>query len=74
MLQKTRDVIPLGRRGVPEDIAGAVLFLLSDLSAYVTGDVITVDGGAMARPGFNDGDNLSVFVTDPGLRLRLKED
>jgi len=74
MRRRTRDVIPLGRRGVPGDIAGAVLFLLSDLSSYVTGDVITVDGGAMARPGFNDGDNLSVFVTDPALRRRLKEE
>jgi len=72
MRQRTRDVIPLGRRGMPEDIAGAVLFLLSDLSAYVTGDVITVDGGALARPGYNDGENLSVFVTDPALRRRMK--
>lgn len=37
--------IPLCRFGTPEDIAGAVLFLSSDISSYVTGDVIDVNGG-----------------------------
>jgi 3-oxoacyl-[acyl-carrier protein] reductase len=37
--------IPLGRLGRPEDIAGAVAFLSSDLAAYVTGQVLVVDGG-----------------------------
>jgi 3-oxoacyl-[acyl-carrier protein] reductase len=37
--------IPLGRFGTGEDIANVCLFLASDLSAYVTGQVITVDGG-----------------------------
>ena len=37
--------IPLGRVGEPEDIANVALFLASDLSAYVTGQVICVDGG-----------------------------
>jgi len=69
--QKTREVVPLGRRGVPEDIAGAALFLLSDLSAYVTGQVLAVDGGAVARAPFNDGDDLPVFVTDPAMRQRI---
>jgi NAD(P)-dependent dehydrogenase (short-subunit alcohol dehydrogenase family) len=73
MRRRTHDVIPLGRRGEPTDIAGAVLFLLSDLAAYVTGQVIGVDGGALARPPYDDGDNLSVFVTDPALRQRLKD-
>ncbi len=37
--------IPMGRMGNPEDIANAALFLASSLSDYVTGQVLTVDGG-----------------------------
>jgi 3-oxoacyl-[acyl-carrier protein] reductase len=41
MLQNT----PLGRLGEPEDVAGAVRFLCSDAAAYITGEVLLVDGG-----------------------------
>jgi 3-oxoacyl-[acyl-carrier protein] reductase len=37
--------IPLKRGGTPEDIANAALFLASDLSSYITGQVIPVNGG-----------------------------
>jgi len=42
---KYKSGIPLGRFGTTEDIANATLFLASDLSAYITGQVLSVDGG-----------------------------
>jgi 3-oxoacyl-[acyl-carrier protein] reductase len=39
------NLVPLGRAGLPADVAGAVLFLASDLAAYITGETIRVDGG-----------------------------
>ena len=41
--------IPLNRLGQPEDLVGAIVFLASDDSAYVTGTTIVVDGGYLAR-------------------------
>jgi 3-oxoacyl-[acyl-carrier protein] reductase len=38
--------IPLGRGGVPNDVAGAVLFLVSDLADFITGEVTEINGGA----------------------------
>lgn len=46
-VQSWRDAIPLKRGGSPEDIANACVFLASDLSAYVTGQVLNVDGGML---------------------------
>lgn len=47
--ERMRDIaadIPMGRVGAPADVAGVVLFLASDLAAYVTGEVINVTGGS----------------------------
>ncbi len=46
-VQQWREAIPLKRGGQPQDVAHCALFLASDLSAYVTGQVIQVDGGML---------------------------
>lgn len=43
--QQFTQMVPLGRYGKPEDIAGAATFLASDLASYVTGESLVVDGG-----------------------------
>lgn len=42
---KLLDTIPLGRFGTPEEVARVVVFLLSDKSQYITGQVVQIDGG-----------------------------
>jgi 3-oxoacyl-[acyl-carrier protein] reductase len=44
---KVIEEIPLGRVGTPEELAGPVLFLASDLSTFVTGEILNVNGGAV---------------------------
>jgi 3-oxoacyl-[acyl-carrier protein] reductase len=46
-VQGWRDAIPLKRGGQPEDVANACVFLGSDMSAYISGQVIQVDGGML---------------------------
>lgn len=55
---KVGEGVPLGRIGMPEDIAGAVLFLCSRAGAYVTGAILPLDGGMSVMHGVN------VFNTD----------
>ncbi|CAI8362237.1 MAG: 3-oxoacyl-[acyl-carrier-protein] reductase FabG [Polaribacter sp. SA4-10] len=47
VVQGWRDSIPLKRGGKPQDIANACVFLASDMSAYITGQTLSVDGGMM---------------------------
>ena len=60
----TEAMIPLGRLGMPDDLVGAVLFLASDDSRWVTGSTVTVDGGYLTicgrdRPDGLDGDGIA---------------
>ncbi len=50
--EKLLTLIPYGRVGEPEDIAGAILWLLSDASDYVNGTSLVVDGGMLLYPSF----------------------
>ena len=67
------EVIPMRRRGTSDDIAAAVLFMISELAGYVTGQVLCVDGGTSVRPTVNDRDELPVFVHNEELRARLAQ-
>jgi 3-oxoacyl-[acyl-carrier protein] reductase len=46
-VKQWREAIPLKRGGSPDDVANAVVFLASDMSAYITGQVLNVDGGML---------------------------
>jgi NAD(P)-dependent dehydrogenase (short-subunit alcohol dehydrogenase family) len=65
-------VLPLRRRGSGEELAGAVMFMLSDLSSFVTGQTLLVDGGGLLRRADLDADDVSVFVQDEEIRSRLR--
>lgn len=45
--RKIRDLIPLGRVATPDEIAGPILFLASDLASHVNGEVLNVNGGSV---------------------------
>lgn len=47
MINHYKKIMPIGRIGYPEDVANVVLFLCSELSSFLTGEVIVADGGRM---------------------------
>jgi NAD(P)-dependent dehydrogenase (short-subunit alcohol dehydrogenase family) len=55
--------IPMKRFGTPDDIGHALLFLLSDFSSYITGEVLTVDGGGWMGKGFYEIVDTETFLT-----------
>lgn len=63
--------IAMGRRGRPEEQAGPILFLLSDLSSYVTGQTILVDGGLSLKWTHLGADNTSLFLKDESFRAAI---
>ena len=71
-VDRDRRAIAMGRRGRPDEIAGAILFLLSDLSSYITGQTLLVDGGLDLKWTHLDADNTSVFLKDQSLKAALR--
>jgi NAD(P)-dependent dehydrogenase (short-subunit alcohol dehydrogenase family) len=70
--ERDRRAIAMGRRGRPEEIAGAILFLLSDLSSYITGQTLLVDGGLDLKWTHLDADNTSLFLKDDSFRAAIR--
>lgn len=69
---RDQTAIAMGRRGTPEEQAGAVLFFLSDLSGYVTGQTLLVDGGLNLKWTHLAADNTSRFLKDQSFRAAIQ--
>ena len=70
--ERDRQAIAMGRRGQPEEQAGVILFLLSDLSSYITGQTLLVDGGLSLRWSHLGADNTSLFLKDESFRAAIR--
>ena len=70
--ERDRQAIAMGRRGTPEEQAGAILFLLSDLSSYITGQTLLVDGGLNLKWTHLGADNTSLFLKDESFRAEIR--
>lgn len=69
---RDRQAIAMGRRGRPEEQAGPILFLLSELSSYITGQTLLVDGGLDLRWSHLGADNTSLFLKDETFRAAMR--
>ncbi|CUU54684.1 NAD(P)-dependent dehydrogenase, short-chain alcohol dehydrogenase family [Parafrankia irregularis] len=69
--ERDRRAIAMGRRGRPEEQASAILFLLSELSSYITGQTILVDGGLNLKWTHLGADNTSLFLKDENFRAAI---
>ena len=69
---RDQQAIAMGRRGRPEEQAGAILFLLSELSSYITGQTLLVDGGLDLKWSHLAADNTSLFLKDESFRAAIR--
>lgn len=70
--ERDRAAIAMGRQGRPDEQAGAILFLLSDLSSYITGQTILVDGGLNLKWTHLGADNTSLFLKNEEFKAAIK--
>lgn len=69
--ERDRTAIAMGRRGTPAEQANAILFLLSDMSSYITGQTLLVDGGLDLKWTHLGADNTSLFLKDETFRSSI---
>ncbi len=69
--ERDRRAIAMGRRGQPEEQATAILFLLSEMSSYVTGQTLLVDGGLNLKWTHLGADNTSLFLKEETFRAEI---
>jgi NAD(P)-dependent dehydrogenase (short-subunit alcohol dehydrogenase family) len=69
---RDRQAIAMGRRAHADEQAGAILFFLSDLSSYITGQTVLVDGGLNLKWTHLGGDNTSLFLKDQNFRAAIQ--
>jgi NAD(P)-dependent dehydrogenase (short-subunit alcohol dehydrogenase family) len=70
--ERDRQAIAMGRRAHADEQAGAILFFLSDLSSYITGQTVLVDGGLNLKWTHLGADNTSLFLKDEAFRAAIK--
>jgi NAD(P)-dependent dehydrogenase (short-subunit alcohol dehydrogenase family) len=70
-VERDRRAIAMGRRGRPEEQAAVILFLLSEMSSYITGQTILVDGGLNLRWTHLGADNTALFLKDESFRAAI---
>lgn len=70
--ERDHRAIAMGRRGRPDELAGVILFLLSDLSSYITGQTLLVDGGLSLKWTHLGPDNTSLFLKDESFRAAIQ--
>ncbi len=70
--ERLRRGIPMGRYGEPGEIAGPVLFLLSDLASFMTGQCLVADGGCNIKWCHLNDDNLPMFLKEESASTAMK--
>jgi NAD(P)-dependent dehydrogenase (short-subunit alcohol dehydrogenase family) len=66
--------IPMGRKGDLEEVAGTVMFLLSDTATYMTGQCLIVDGGINLKWSHLADDNTPKLITNEDFLNMMKSD